>query len=109
MRQGLHPQLSSCSLSPTRFVGRIAWLKDLSSRALVSHTIGQNQAELNYKINAHKDIEELIRRESACCSFFTFSISEENNVILLAISWPSEKQESAINLFSNFLPNHNKY
>jgi hypothetical protein len=108
MRQNLRPELSSCSLSPTNFIERIAWLRELSSRALISHSIGRNQAELNYKINARKDTEEFIRRESTCCSFFTFSISEVNNLILLAISWPSEKQDSAINLFSNFLPNHNE-
>lgn len=104
MNKELNPQFSSCLLSPTSFAERIAWLRDLSSRALVSHTIGQNQAELHYQMSARMDIEELVQRESACCNFFTFSIREVNSEILLAISWAPEKQESAINLFSNFLP-----
>lgn len=104
MSKGLNPQLSSCSLSSANFVKRITWLRELSSRALVSHTIGRNQAELYYQISSRQDIEELIRRESVCCSFFTFSIREEDKVILLSMSWPAEKQGSAMDLLSNFLP-----
>lgn len=75
----------ACTLTPGEFKERSTWLKDLSSRALLSHVIFTDHALLRYRLDARADVETMVKLERACCAFLEFDINEVEDHLLVTI------------------------
>lgn len=96
---------NACTLDASSFDRRVAAIRDLARRALVrSHRDGL-RLHLNYKLAAFAEIEELVARETQCCSFVAFDLHLENGTVALTLSvLPSvSAQAAAGDLFDHFI------
>lgn len=100
----IQPAPMACTLSVNDFKTRAAWLRGLTNRALLSHSVTDLTAYLIYRNDALKDVEELVRQEQSCCQFLCFAISHEKSGILLKVTAPQDAGEDAKLLFAHLIP-----
>ena len=94
----------ACTLSPLEFRSRASWLRRLTDKALISHTLRGSTARLKYKSGAGSDVERLVREESNCCAFLDFNVASVDDGIELAISAPPEAAGDMRMLLGHLLP-----
>ena len=82
----------ACTLTAVEFRSRAGWLQRLSAEALLSHSLEGSTARLKYKAGATPDLERLVREESRCCGFLSFSLLAASDGIELTISAPPEAE-----------------
>lgn len=93
----------ACTLSAGDYKARTAWIADLNARALGSHRIEGLTLRLRYRADAVSDVQELMRREAACCAFLTFDLRHAGDVVELAVVAPPEAEAAAETLFNDFI------
>ena len=95
----------ACTLTAVEFRSRAGWLQRLSAEALLSHSLEGSTARLKYKAGATPDLERLVREESRCCGFLSFSFVTASDGIELVISAPPEAANDLRLLLGHLLPN----
>jgi hypothetical protein len=93
----------ACTLSAGDYHARMEWLSALNDRALASHWIDGLTLRLRYRDEALSDVQELVRRETACCAFLSFDVHHSDGLVELAISAPPEPEAAAATLFDVFI------
>lgn len=95
----------ACTLGAGDFKARIAWLADLSARALTGHRRDGLVLHLQYLGDAHEEVEDLVRQERDCCGFLDFQVRQDGAFVNLAITAPAEAAVAAETLFNDFVAN----
>jgi hypothetical protein len=93
----------ACSLGAGDYQARIAWIAELNTRALTSHRREGLVLHLEYRTEALAEVQELVRRESACCGFLRFDLHPAGRVLNLTVTAPPEAEGAAETLFDAFI------
>ena len=83
----------TCTLPARERPLRVAEFDAVFARGLrTHHRDGPHLLRLALDASVEPELTDLIERESACCSFFTFSLSREDGGLLLDIGVPSGRE-----------------
>jgi hypothetical protein len=94
----------ACTLAGRDLQDRLALIAALTRDALRGYERADLTLKLRYAIEAAPRVQEVVRKERACCPFLSFEIHEQANEVWLAIKAPEEVQENVDTLFGPFLP-----
>jgi hypothetical protein len=93
----------ACSLEAGALAERLAWIAELSREALRSHRRDGLTLHLAYDAGASERVRELVRRESACCGFLSFDLTEHGDRIELVVTAPEAAGAQIDLLFEHFV------
>lgn len=93
----------ACTLAPSEFMDRIAWIGALARDALRSHERRDLVLDLRYAPEARDRVREMVRNEQTCCSFLTFDLHDQPEEIRLIITAPEDARDAADTLFEQFV------
>src|SRR5262245_7089975 len=96
-------QSSICCLSEPDYRRRIAWIEDLTRRALRRRRREGLRLRLAYAPEAAGDVRLMVEQEQSCCPSLTFELQQEPDAIAITITVPEAAQASADTLFAPFL------
>lgn len=94
----------ACTLGAGDFKERVAGIRALAARSLLSSHRKPLQLELVYGLEALAEVEDLMTKESDCCSFLDFDLQHDARAIRLTITAPVEALAAADELFAHFAP-----
>lgn len=94
----------ACTLGASDFKERIAGIRDLARRSLRKSHRKPLQLELIYAPEALAEVEDLVAKESDCCSFLDFDLQHDAAAVRLTITAPVEALPAADELFAHFAP-----
>ena len=94
----------ACTLIEGDFRDRLAWIAELTRDALRSYERADLTLKLRYDPESVQRVQEMIRKERACCAFLTFEIREQADEVWLTIKAPEDARTTAEALFEPFLP-----
>ena len=100
-----HPNTSppiACMLGAGDFKARLADITAMNARSLRSAKRDGLSLRLVYAKGAREDVQEMVKKEKACCAFLTFDIKERLTDILLTVTAPEEAREASETLFDQF-------
>lgn len=93
----------ACTLGAGDFQTRMRWIADLNGRHLKTQRQEGLTLHLAYDPAARDDVHELVRRESECCAFLSFTIVEHPDEITLAVTAPPTAAAASEEIFAGFL------
>jgi hypothetical protein len=93
----------ACTLGGDDYAERLAWIANLNQDGLVSHERRETALELRYAASVRKRVHELVRKESECCAFLTFTLDESSHDVCLTITVPDRARDAAELFFEPFL------
>jgi hypothetical protein len=93
----------ACSLDAPNSKERVAGIRDLASRHLLSSRREPLQLHLTYAAEALPDVQDLVDKESDCCAFLDFDLQAGDRVEL-TITAPESAALAAEELFAHFAP-----
>ena len=93
----------ACTLDAPDFKERVASIRDLATRHLLSSHRDALTLLLTYAAGALPEVEELAAKESECCAFLDFDI-QAGEQIELTITAPESAALAADELFAHFAP-----
>lgn len=94
----------ACTLGAGDFKERVAGIRALASRSLRSSHRKPLQLQLVYGPEALAEVEDLVAKESDCCSFLDFDLRHDSSAVRLTITAPVEALEATDELFAHFAP-----
>jgi len=94
----------TCTLAGRNLQDRLALIAALTRDALRGYERADLTFKLRYAIEAAPRVQEMVRKERACCPFLSFAIQEEANEVSLVIKAPEDVQQHIDTLFAPFLP-----
>lgn len=95
----------ACTLTSAALMGRLDWIRRVTSRSLVSHRLSGSTLHLTYRLDAKADVEQIVVGERECCSFLEFKLREAPDGFELTIYAPDDVVGAAARwLFAQFLP-----
>ncbi|HYZ39522.1 MAG TPA: hypothetical protein VE687_02735 [Stellaceae bacterium] len=100
----MESQPIACTLAGRDLQDRLALIAALTRDALRGYERGDLTLKLRYAIEAAPRVQEMVRKERACCPFLSFAIYEQANEVWLAIKAPEEVEKNIDTLFGPFLP-----
>ncbi|MYM96414.1 hypothetical protein [Duganella vulcania] len=89
-------------MSAENFKERAAWLRDLTSRALLSHQLAGPRLNLSYRLDAADDVDTMVLQEQQCCSFMSYAVSR--TAVSIDVTVTAAAGTDAQALFSHLLP-----
>ena len=92
-----------CCLGADDYKDRVAWIEDLTRRALRQHTCSDLVLDLSYALEAAPDVRTMVEQERICCPFLDFDLIETLDAVNVTIIVPESARESANMLFQPFL------
>ena len=75
----------ACTLIEGDFRDRLAWIAELTRDALRDYERADLTLKLRYAREAAQRVQEMVRKERACCAFLTFEVREQANELWLTI------------------------
>ncbi|QIH73107.1 hypothetical protein GYM46_09195 [Brevundimonas mediterranea] len=93
----------ACTLGAGDYQERVRWIADLNQRSLQSHRRDDLTLHIDYEAGALADVEELVRKETACCAFLTFEIEPRLGSVCLVVTAPEDARLAADTLFEDFI------
>ncbi len=93
----------ACTLAPSEFKDRLAWIGTLTRDALRSHERQDLVLDLRYAPEARERVREMVRNERVCCSFLTFDLRDAPDEVRLTVTAPEATREAADLLFEQFV------
>lgn len=94
----------ACTLGSGDFRQRVADIRDLANRALQSSHRNDLRLELVYDAAMIAEVQDLVAKESDCCSFLDFDLQQHEDVVMLTITAPESARMAADELFAHFAP-----
>jgi hypothetical protein len=94
----------ACTLIEGDFRDRLAWIAELTRDALQGYERADLTLKLRYAREAVPRVQEMVRKERACCAFLTFEMREQADEVWVTIKAPEETRPTADALFEPFLP-----
>ena len=95
-------QLIACTLSGEARQDRRAWTATLVRDALRGSERDDLTLRLRFAPEAVQRIQDMVRKEQACCSFLTFEMDERPLELWLTIRAPEAARVAADALFAQF-------
>ena len=92
----------ACTLDGASFADRLAWIRALFARHLRQRTQDGLKLHLTLDGEAAGDVDDLVRRERACCAFLAFEVTRAGDAVRLTIEAPEAARDSAGVIFSAF-------
>ena len=92
-----------CCLSAGKYQTRLAWIENLTRRALTAHTRDDLVLRLVYAPEAAGEVRTLVEQERMCCAFLTFDLDQRPNAVSVTITAPEAARDSVDVLFGHFL------
>jgi hypothetical protein len=93
-----------CCLSTDEYQSRIAWIENLTQRALQSHVRDDLALLLFYAPEAAPEVRRMVEQERICCPFLTFDLDQSLRAVSVRITAPEAARDSAdMLLFGQFL------
>lgn len=80
---------SACTLPAVEQPLRAAEFDDLFRQLRSVDRAGPGQLALTFEQGAGEAVQDLVRRESQCCSFFAFTVDEQDDRVLLEVAVPA--------------------
>ena len=93
----------ACTLDGRDFKERVAGIRDLASRHLLSSRREPLVLHLTYASEALPDVQALVAKEADCCAFLDFDL-RAGDPVLLTIRAPESAASAADELFAHFAP-----
>ncbi|QYO75584.1 hypothetical protein [Devosia salina] len=93
----------ACTLSSGNFEERVASMRNLASRHLLSSRREMLTLHLTYAAAALPEVEDLVAKESDCCTFLDFNL-HAGETVELTITAPQGAAAAADELFAHFAP-----
>ena len=93
----------ACTLTPTAYEDRIAWIGALTRDALRGHERRDLVLHLRYAPEARDRVREMVKNEQTCCSFLKFDVDEGPDEIQITITVSETAREAADVLFEEFV------
>lgn len=93
-----------CSLGVGDFRQRILDIHALSEKHLLAVSREPLQIDLTYAPEAWGAVQDLVAKESECCSFLEFSLRQDADAVRLSILAPESAAFAADELFGHFQP-----
>ena len=94
----------ACTLDAASYPKRLADIRALMTRALKSARREGASLHLAFDPAARADVEDMVRKEQACCAFLDFQTTQANGEIALTITVPPRAADSADDLLAPFAP-----
>lgn len=94
----------ACTLDAGDLKERVASIRDLASRHLLSSRREPLVLYLHYAPAALAEVEDLVAKESACCAFLDFDLKLVSREVALRITAPASAAAAADELFTHFAP-----
>lgn len=91
-----------CTLDNAHFPERLTWIRALFAKHLRDRTRDDLLLHLTLDPAAVQDVDDLVRRERACCAFLDFNVQKSAEAVRLTIRAPEAARESADLIFSAF-------
>jgi hypothetical protein len=92
----------ACTLSGEAQQDRRAWIAALVRDALRGSERDDLTLRLRFAPEAIQRIQDMVRKEQACCSFLTFEMEERPQELWLIIRAPEAARAAADALFAQF-------
>ena len=102
--QAATDQPIACTLSSVELPERLAWIRQVTTQALLAHRLDGTTLHLIYKCEARAALERLVAGERQCCGFLRFDLRDRQGDVELTIEAPEEVAADARWLFDQFLP-----
>lgn len=93
----------ACSLGASDFKERVAGIRELASRHLLSSRREPLRLHLTYGAAALPEVQDLAAKEADCCAFLQFDLRAGDRVEL-TITAPESAALAADELFAHFAP-----
>lgn len=93
----------ACTLGAGDFKERVAGIRELASRHLLSSRREPLVLHLTYEADALPAVEDLVEKESDCCAFLNFEL-QTGETVQLTITAPASAASAADELFAHFAP-----
>lgn len=94
----------ACTLDGQDLASRLAWIRSLTARHLLSHRLDDHAMTLVYRAEVAEELQRVVALERACCAFLTFDLAVSDAQVVLTIEAPQEAREAVRGLLSPFLP-----
>ncbi|WP_051960887.1 hypothetical protein [Devosia riboflavina] len=94
----------ACTLEADDFKERVTGIRALAARSLRSSRREPLQLILVYAPEALTEVQDLVAKESNCCSFMDFDLQHDAQAVRLTITAPIEALAAADELFAHFAP-----
>lgn len=94
----------ACTLSLEAMGPRLAEIRSMTERSLLSHCMDGGSLHLVYRPDAEKELRRIVGLEQVCCAFLDFSLTSNEHEVTLTITAPSDAGSAAHWLFAQFLP-----
>lgn len=92
----------ACSLSAEAVPDRAAWMREIG-QDLQAIAADRARATLSFSAERREELEEFVRAESGCCSFFDFELTAEADVARLSITAPEDAHWAVRGLVAGFV------
>jgi hypothetical protein len=92
----------ACTLSGEAQLDRRAWIAALARDALRGSVRDDLTLRLRFAPEEVQRIQDMVRKEQACCSFLTFEMEERPQELSLIIRAPEAARAAADALFAQF-------
>lgn len=93
----------ACCLGAGEYQNRIAWIENLTRRALKGHARHDLTLCLSYAPEATAEVEKMVEQERICCPFLTFELNRSAEAVSVKITAPEAARNTADMLFGQFL------
>jgi hypothetical protein len=93
----------ACCLSPGDYQNRIAWIEDLTRKALRNYVRDDLVLRLFYAPAYAVDVRTMIEQERICCAFLAFDLDQRTDAACVTITAPEAARASVDMLFKPFL------
>lgn len=94
----------ACTLNPSAMEPRLAWIRSMTERKLLSHRLDGRTLRLVYRADAAEELRRIVDLERTCCAFLDFALETTANETVLIITSPVGTEPDAQWLFAQFLP-----
>lgn len=94
---------AACTLATDALGQRLARIRRVTDRSLVSHCLDGATLRLMYRKNALQELEQIVAQERECCAFLRYALEPSGELVQLSIRAPGVEPDAHW-LFNQFLP-----
>lgn len=94
----------ACTLERGSIGPRVAWIRGLAERSLLSHRLDGRTLRLVYRADAEEELRRIVALEQTCCVFLDFALKPTTAEMVMTITAPVGSESDVQWLFAQFLP-----
>lgn len=94
----------ACTIDPKTMGPRLAWIRQVTERSLLTHRRDGRTLRLVYRADAAEELRRVVELERVCCAFLDFALATTASEVVLTITSHLASDVDAQWLFDQFLP-----